>query len=214
MKKLHLIRHGESLHNEATYGKPEEYDPFLWDAELSQRGREQVEALKEKVKQIHPQLVVVSPLTRALQTAVGAFGNSVPVVVHPLASERLDNACDIGLPRSELEKVWINNNLDFSLMDNTDKEIWWFNPKGADQFNYKEVFISSRWKESYDYVLERIKQLEIWIRQREESEIAIVGHSTFFMLWLRAKAKLANCEIHTMELTSQLSDNNPVRIDQ
>lgn len=48
---------------------------------------------------------------------------------------------------------------------------------------------------------ERIKQLEEWIKLREEKEIAIVCHSSFIKEWSQADHKIPNCAMHTMELT-------------
>lgn len=51
------------------------------------------------------QVVVVSPLTRALQTADTIFaGLSVPRLVHPLVAERLYLSSDVGHPRTQLEQ--------------------------------------------------------------------------------------------------------------
>lgn len=50
------------------------------------------------------QLLVVSPLTRALQTAELAFGSppGCPTIVQPLARERLYLSSDVGRPPAEL----------------------------------------------------------------------------------------------------------------
>lgn len=43
-----------------------------------------------------PQLIVSSPLTRALQTAELAFAAvDCPRIVHPLAAERLEHSSDV-----------------------------------------------------------------------------------------------------------------------
>jgi len=50
-----------------------------------------------------PEVVLVSPLTRALQTAGGAFeGVDVPVEVLPEMREHLTKSCDVGRPAREL----------------------------------------------------------------------------------------------------------------
>jgi broad specificity phosphatase PhoE len=50
------------------------------------------------------QLLVVSPLTRALQTATLAFGQQpgCPVLVEPLWRERLYQSSDVGRPGQQL----------------------------------------------------------------------------------------------------------------
>jgi broad specificity phosphatase PhoE len=62
-RELILVRHGETLHNvnRITQG---------WsDSELSDRGREQVRLLGERVKQMQPTALYSSPLGRAMSTA-------------------------------------------------------------------------------------------------------------------------------------------------
>eukprot|EP01126_Amoeba_proteus_P065098 TRINITY_DN919_c0_g1_i9.p1 TRINITY_DN919_c0_g1~~TRINITY_DN919_c0_g1_i9.p1 ORF type:complete len:108 (+),score=17.98 TRINITY_DN919_c0_g1_i9:143-466(+) len=81
MKTVFLVRHGESEHNAVCVipGKEEEEeeDPFFFDSCLSQKGRQQVQELAAKVKasNLRPKIVITSPLSRALETAVGGFGH-------------------------------------------------------------------------------------------------------------------------------------------
>ncbi|MFN3077629.1 MAG: phosphoglycerate mutase family protein [Alphaproteobacteria bacterium] len=70
---LHLIRHGQSTFNAACAVIPWS-DPMLFDAPLSARGEEEVALLRRRVAELPVELVLVSPLTRAIQTALGAFG--------------------------------------------------------------------------------------------------------------------------------------------
>ena len=64
--------------------------------------------------------IIVSPYTRALQTArpvAAALG--LPVTIDPIVRERYAFACDIGSPRPALERDWPNH--DFSAIE----DIWW-----------------------------------------------------------------------------------------
>lgn len=69
-KTIHLIRHGEGYHNIGMEGN--------LDAHLTPTGWKQAAALKAHIQKLEPQLgiqvVIVSPLTRTLETAVGVFG--------------------------------------------------------------------------------------------------------------------------------------------
>jgi hypothetical protein len=69
-KVIHFIRHGEGFHNVG-------YSNNL-DAQLTERGWDQAHALGRHMYSQAPtsgvQLVVVSPLVRALETAAGVFG--------------------------------------------------------------------------------------------------------------------------------------------
>lgn len=71
-KTLHLLRHAVAVHNqpEAAAKLPPE---ALFDPGLTAQGFAQAQALRPLVKSLGPQLVVTSPLTRALQTAVAVL---------------------------------------------------------------------------------------------------------------------------------------------
>jgi glucosyl-3-phosphoglycerate phosphatase len=80
---IYLIRHGQSTFN-ALFDL-NRVDPLHFDARLSQIGIEQVAAARQAASAIPVELVVVSPLTRAIQTAVGLFGEAtVPIIVTDL----------------------------------------------------------------------------------------------------------------------------------
>ena len=128
-KVIYLIRHGQSTFN-AAY-ETSAIDPMLFDAPLSALGKRQVMELNATVVTSVeggssyggeggeegdgggggngnclnpvPEVVLVSPLTRALQTAVGSFaGTGIPVEVLPNLREHLTESCDIGRPTREL----------------------------------------------------------------------------------------------------------------
>ncbi|KAJ0085688.1 hypothetical protein Patl1_08716 [Pistacia atlantica] len=78
-KILHLVRHGQGMHNVAAEKSVEALlSPKLFDAPISTLGWQQVANLRKHVfasgmlKRI--ELVVTSPQSRAMQTAVGVFG--------------------------------------------------------------------------------------------------------------------------------------------
>ena len=43
----------------------------------------------------------------------------------------------------------------------------------------------------------RIGQFRLWLAERPEKVIAVVGHSNFFKFYLGMAEKLRNCEVHT-----------------
>lgn len=113
-----LLRHGQSefnLHFTAT-----RRDPGIKDPRLTSLGREQAEAAAVSLAGQRIGRIVVSPYTRALETAAPitrALG--VPIVINPIVRERCAFVCDIGTPRTELARAWPT--LDFSSIP----EIWW-----------------------------------------------------------------------------------------
>jgi broad specificity phosphatase PhoE len=113
-----LLRHGQSefnLHFGAT-----RRDPGLIDPPLTGLGREQADRAARDLARLPIARIIVSPYTRALQTAAPlAAALGVPVVINPIVRERYAFACDIGTPRSELSRAWPQH--DFSTID----EVWW-----------------------------------------------------------------------------------------
>lgn len=93
------------------------------DAPLSDTGVEQCVQLRESLggfPQFRPDLVVVSPLTRTLQTATLVLGSPLhdhapPFVAHELVRERVDNfTCNARRPLSEVAPEFPG--VDFSLI--------------------------------------------------------------------------------------------------
>ena len=113
-----LLRHGQSefnLHFGAT-----RRDPGIVDPKLTDLGHRQAEDAVGQLAGERISRIVVSPYTRALQTArpiARALG--VPVLVNPLVRERYGFACDIGTARSRLAPIWEEH--DLSHID----EVWW-----------------------------------------------------------------------------------------
>ena len=113
-----LLRHGQSefnVHIAAT-----RRDPGIADPRLTEHGHVQAERAAKALKHERIARIVVSPYSRALQTADPvARLLDVPIVVHPVVRERYGYACDIGTPRSELMQRWPDH--DFSHIE----EVWW-----------------------------------------------------------------------------------------
>jgi len=113
-----LLRHGQSefnLHFTAT-----RRDPGIVDARLTELGHVQAAEAARLLENKKPTRIVTSPYTRALQTAAPlAKALGLPVLVNPIVRERYAFACDIGTPRTDLERAWPE--YDFSTID----DIWW-----------------------------------------------------------------------------------------
>jgi broad specificity phosphatase PhoE len=113
-----LLRHGQSefnLHFTAT-----RRDPGIHDPKLTEFGHAQAEAAAEGLAGERISRIIVSPYTRALQTAAPVARRlGVPVFVNPVVRERYSFTCDIGTPRTELETAWPEH--DFTAIE----EVWW-----------------------------------------------------------------------------------------
>jgi broad specificity phosphatase PhoE len=174
---FYLIRHGQSTFN--VYFEETGVDPLHFDARLSSEGERQVANARQAAKNLRPDLVVTSPLTRALQTAVGLFaGEPVPIVVESLHRERLGNSCDVGRKPSELVDEFPALTFDHL------EETWWHD--GAKDDRGVPV-------EPDHLLVQRLSAFSRWIESRPERTVVIVGHGTFFH---RLTGRhMENCEI-------------------
>ena len=78
-KLIYLIRHGESV-GQKTPRRIRETDKTLLDCGLSDCGIQQAVELGNSLSSV--ELVVCSPLMRALQTSLIAFGTKIPILCH------------------------------------------------------------------------------------------------------------------------------------
>jgi broad specificity phosphatase PhoE len=176
-KRIFFIRHAQGYHN-----IPEDENELLkensgtkyWDARLTPHGEAQCTSLKANIrgdtvwgfeKPLNLDLVVVSPLTRTLQTAVLSLGDPTspgapPFIATELCRERVaDYMCDGRRNLSELKAEFPG--VDFSLI--TDEEDVGFVTQKED-----DTLAQAR----------GVKFLQ-WLCCRPEIHIAVVTHSVF-----------------------------------
>jgi broad specificity phosphatase PhoE len=90
-----LLRHGQSYFN--LHFSQTRVDPGIEDPELTPLGREQASAAARQLAEKPLTRIIVSPYTRALQTAEPILAlHPVPVAVMHEVRERAAFACDIG----------------------------------------------------------------------------------------------------------------------
>lgn len=189
-KKVHFIRHAEGVHNVASRETGSNdclQDMKYWDAPLTDTGIEQCKRLRRELavrpsqgrKFTHFDLVIVSPLTRTLQSADYIFGPprkpGIPAIlaerfenselprpkflVREECRERISNACDGRRPVRELMKEFPD--FDFSEVE-SDEDIY-----------YSPV------REPSDHVSQRSIAFLEWLNKRPEKCVAVVTHSSF-----------------------------------
>ena len=161
-KTVHLIRHGQSTANVALEINPG-VDPGVRDAPLTELGHHQVKQLRSAVESLTIDLVVTSPLTRTIQTTLGAFGGRpVPVVVEPLHREVLAYSSSQG--RSPVELAGEFPALEFEHLEDP----WWHH----DPADPKAVLL-----ETEEILMQRVNEFHRWLQARAEPTIAVVGHT-------------------------------------
>ena len=162
--KVLLIRHGQSTFN-AIFDQTN-VDPMQFDAPLSHHGRQQVDLARQKLAMLPPpDLVICSPLTRAIETTLGLFGDSeLPITVTCRHRERLGNSCDIG--RSPRVLATVFPMLSFEHL----RDPWWH--QGEPDVRGVPI-------EPIEIFLRRVEEFRTWLGS-QQGRLAVVGHGTFF----------------------------------
>jgi broad specificity phosphatase PhoE len=154
---------------------------------LTELGREQAKAAAAQVRDVPFELIVTSPLTRALQTSLTIFKDHPAagrIHVESLHRECLESSCDVGRAPVALRQDFPD--LSFDHLD----EVWWHQNGEPD---HRGLVVETR--ETLD---RRVQAFRNWLQDRPEGLIAVVGHGTFF--YHLTGRFLRNCEIAVLEL--------------
>ena len=184
-KEVYLIRHGQS---EANVALDLDSPNFYYDAKLTSLGKKQAQDTQKKLKNIDFDLMLCSPLTRALQTFSLIFPNlSKEAVILPFVREHSLCSSEVGRQPSILAKEFPDfkfNNLKF---------FWWNNNIFIDE---KKIIF-----ESMEDLDKRVLIFKEWIQNREEKRIALVSHGTFI-------SRITNYLLDNCEFEIWYPDNN------
>ncbi|CAM9410424.1 unnamed protein product [Choristocarpus tenellus] len=166
------------------------------DARLTDVGIEQCKALRETIHGIREeaQLVVVSPLSRALQTALLTFDQveGIPWIALECVRERAGgHFCDRRRVLSELKQEF--------------PTITWDEIK-EEEDTYWDGFGEGR--ETDETLKRRAYELFRWLKDRPETNIAVVTHSAFLSCMFNKAVTCSsdlskwfnNCELRTVLL--------------
>eukprot|EP00930_Biecheleria_cincta_P084320 TRINITY_DN73805_c0_g1_i1.p1 TRINITY_DN73805_c0_g1~~TRINITY_DN73805_c0_g1_i1.p1 ORF type:complete len:365 (-),score=51.18 TRINITY_DN73805_c0_g1_i1:145-1239(-) len=156
-KWICFVRHAQALHNVC--------NDNLWtpDNPLTDEGKKQcADARNEWGIKIFPEadLIVTSPMTRALQTGYLISGSQDDLnwMVTPMCAEKLSGAtCDQGRPKPELlkELPWMNSWQGVAELDDE----WWTEKRAAEE--------------------ERVTAFLDFLEKRTEERIVVVSHGAF-----------------------------------
>lgn len=193
-KIIHFQRHGQGYHN-LLYRVLEQNDrkvtdiyssdpvtnpfvrPEIVDCPLTELGRSQcLEQRQSTVVELSlkPELVIVSPLHRAVQTAQITFQDAldnvaIPFVAHEACREELGIlTCNKRRPLSETQREFPK--IDFSLLDSEQDSLWNSNARESPLDQSKRI---------YDFLVD-------YVQHRPQKEIAIVGHSAWLFTMCNA----------------------------
>ena len=170
-----------------------------FDAEITEKGKDQCDALREQLfgsqAYANIQLVAVSPLRRALQTATRSLEplmGKVPWIALECLRETTGlHPCDRRQTRTLAQKGFPHVSFDEVLSDDDPLFYTYHNER-----------------EPRDDVVNRGRQFFRWLAKRSESEIAVVSHSSYFdhvfALILETDpahcVRLNNCEMRSFVL--------------
>ncbi|KZV28884.1 hypothetical protein F511_13679, partial [Dorcoceras hygrometricum] len=171
-KTIHLVRHAQGFHNVAGEKDHNAYlSPELFDAQLTPLGWQQVDNLR---KHVHAsglsdriELVVVSPLLRTMQTAVGVFGGEGHANGIDGPPPMVENSGESNRPAISSLKPppFLANELCREHMIESDDDVLW----KADV------------READEDLAARGLKFFNWLSTRKEKEIAVVTHSGFLI---------------------------------
>jgi len=200
--RVHLIRHAESLYNEEmrkkrNWIKPRfcasGFDPKIRDPGLSSNGLTQIEKRRDFIQKIgSPDLIIVSPLFRALQTANGIWPEA-KMTAEPRIRELTHNLSDCGTDTCAIHEQFPN--VDFKSCD----EEWWLGPNTPKHPRF--------WRgEPRDEIEERITSWKesLLSLPEETNVIFVVGHSNFFRILTSQPSKIDNVGMVTVDIHSNL----------
>ena len=212
-KVVHFMRHGEGLHNvrfclesssedtssprpggeEAVVGalglSSSLRTRSLRDAALTTRGRSEAQAVQERARAAAVELVVVSPLTRALETATLAFDHcynndlTVPFIAHELIRCSRGDECDRRLALARLRGQ--HPRIDFDGLAAANDGA----PRVAGVTAAAAECDDPQWlpeREPRARVAVRARAFLEWLRRRPERCIAVVSHSGFLSVLFNA----------------------------
>ena len=182
MQNLYCIRHGTSLHNVMFHQIGRRAYNEYRDTPLLEEGIHEALDLNKNWDKIDTmELVIVSPLSRTIETALNVFKNkSTPMISidsimeHPQAEE----ICNMRLPKEELIKKYPN--IDFSLLSDDHKLYW------VPEFD-RDIEV--------ERLNSRIADFKSFVKMRPEKNIAIVSHSSFLGQMIFQKIGDESCEL-------------------
>ena len=209
-KVIHFQRHGQGYHNlicdmwrEA--GRPIDFDSpdpdlnpvtrtEMVDPPLTALGIKQCTAVREGCGKLSPEVIIVSPLLRCIQTAKLSFRDHADTAATPWVSHE---GCreELGLltgnkrrPISEIRDDYPE--IDFAAIEHDEDELW-------NAYGERRETLLEKSDRIYDF-------LTSYVMERPESEIAIVSHSAYLFTLLNAVMDITDEDLRSWFLTGEV----------
>ena len=199
-KIVHFQRHGQGYHNllgeifRDFYGKPVNLDdknpatnPFLreeiLDSPLTEKGRNECSNRRKEAAFLNPQAIIVSPLHRAIQTAMLSFADHLPNNTNGGAKKHIPWVAHEGV-REQMGLLLCNKRRALSQTKEEFPHIDFSEMAGSGD---EDEGWDSEARESPKAETERIYNfLTEFLMKRPEEELALVGHSAWLFTMCNA----------------------------
>ncbi len=194
-------------------GKPIDFDssdpnlnpvvrPEFLDPPLTALGIQQCSSQRKLCSTLSPELVIVSPMLRCIQTAKLSFRDHVgrvPWISHEGCREELGLL--VGNKRRSISDIRSDYpEIDFSPIEH-DEDILW------DQYGDRRETLLEKSERIYKFLSE-------YVRGRPEKEVAIVCHSAYLFTLLNAVMDIEEEELRSWFLTSEVRSLKITFIDE
>ncbi|KAL7500711.1 hypothetical protein ACHAWT_008695 [Skeletonema menzelii] len=217
-KIIHFQRHGQGYHNLICdmwreLGKAIDFDssdpnlnpvvrPEFLDPPLTALGQQQCSSQRELCNSLSPDLVIVSPMLRCIQTAKLSFRdhvNKVPWVSHEGCREELGLL--VGNKRRSITDIKADfPEIDFDDIEHDEDVLW-------DEYGDRRETLLEKSERIYQFLTE-------YVRSRPEKEIAIVCHSAYLFTLLNAVMDIEEEELRSWFLTSEVRSLQMTFVDR
>lgn len=196
--RIVLLRHGQSLGNIAPRHGPHRFDPALRDATLSDLGMAQAHQMRAALFEESgdwPDLVVTSPLRRALMTACILLQGCPGVPIHVRADIAESDSNNSGI--HGIAKPPLPENVGRPLREMR------ADPQLLAQPRFATVDFSAVPEDWHDDAAHGARGIAVseerheafcrWLATRPERYIVVVGHHNTFQRLLRVRQRIENC---------------------
>lgn len=172
MKNVYCIRHGTAEHNVLFHEVGEKAYMMIRDSNLTEKGQEESLTLGENwIHKGYIELVLVSPLTRTIQTAKNIFKNSnVKILAYDELKEFPASYENINHRKDKRELV-LSHHPAVNFKAISEKDSLWHDTN----------------VESINQLKKRVEKMKEFILSRKEKNIAIVSHSSYLSYFLYGK---------------------------
>lgn len=194
---IDIVRHAQSRHNVEPNGDA------LRDPSLTVTGEDQAKALGSTFPYMRQvRRVISSPMRRAVQTALRAFGpiiqeRSFKIVLVPELQEASARPSDTGSPPIELRE-------EFGVVVNTEflADDWWFKDASASYGARDQARVAERARKARLYIRSVAKTLN------DDDHVVVVAHSGFIKHLIEGAPRFGNAEFRPCQFVDLFGNDD------